>query len=333
MKTRISHGLFSKYAGIRRRRYLHCRDFLKWSCRFIRRQAGTDRAAVVLFEPHDRSLLLAVSEYSGTCEYSAGPVSSSSLFGSFPFHDAREAENPDYKRLHELFHQPGRWTEILVHGRPAGLLFCGERKKTEGYTSAFQMILDQYADDIAAVLEKEDYFDAHYQDFLTGLLHRSVLEERLDRMTGRCKAWNVHVGVILMQVESRGRISGFQKPLVEDQLMRYAGGCVRANLRQTDLAFRYDTNRFLALVPMVPRNPERNLSAEESRKCVASIGQRLADRLAERPVYCHGVCIQLDGHYGSSILDPEKSISPAVFLEGMEKEVVKRAGGLLFNAI
>lgn len=152
-------------------------------------------------------------------------------------------------------------------------------------------------------------------DEKSGLLKRASYLDLLMAETRRAVQQATPVTVLLMQFgKSAAMIKEFGEPAVEAAMQR-AGQLIAANIRQNDLAFRYDTST-VAVVLGETAEKEALLAVEKLRKILAEV------RMPEKEE-----AVSFSGGLAEAVIRPQ--FDPA----DMVTEVINRAEHALESAV
>jgi two-component system cell cycle response regulator len=90
-------------------------------------------------------------------------------------------------------------------------------------------------------------------DELTGLGNPRLLAERLQVETARHQRYGTPLTVVFLDVDGLKRVNDAHGHLAGSELLRAVGHALRAEIRETDVAFRYGGDEFVALLPHAER--------------------------------------------------------------------------------
>jgi len=87
------------------------------------------------------------------------------------------------------------------------------------------------------------------RDSLTGLFNRRYMEETLQRELLRAERSHVPVGIIMLDVDNFKAFNDTYGHTAGDLVLREVGACLRAQIREEDIACRYGGEEFTLILP------------------------------------------------------------------------------------
>jgi diguanylate cyclase (GGDEF)-like protein len=113
------------------------------------------------------------------------------------------------------------------------------------------------------------------RDALTGLLNRRVLDETLPTMMERCRAENLPLSLMMIDVDNFKPLNDTLGHAAGDDLLRSLGQLFRSTLLDGDAAFRYGGDEFVLLLPATSQE-EAKSRAHQLAKLVEAMTITLA---------------------------------------------------------
>lgn len=145
------------------------------------------------------------------------------------------------------------WQPILRDGRPIGVLVVYWREPRGPLTPRVASLLELFATQAAAVVERADLIgrleDLARTDELTGLANRRALDEALVRSLAVAERSGRPVSIVLLDLD-RFKVfnDSFGHP-AGDRLLRETARAWQAVLRPSDTLARFGGEEFLAVIP------------------------------------------------------------------------------------
>lgn len=99
------------------------------------------------------------------------------------------------------------------------------------------------------VHSEEDYKEKAERDQLTGLYNRRFLEKTLESQYLQCKAQNLPLSLIMIDVDHFKRVNDTFGHAVGDVVLRKLGSLIPSMLRKQDIACRYGGEEFTLVLP------------------------------------------------------------------------------------
>ncbi|HEY8668801.1 MAG TPA: GGDEF domain-containing protein [Tepidisphaeraceae bacterium] len=98
------------------------------------------------------------------------------------------------------------------------------------------------------------------RDPLTGLYNRRMLDEHLPNLLTRCRADNVSVCVLMMDLDNFKNLNDTLGHAAGDDMLSAVGQLIRSGVRDQDLAFRCGGDEFVVVLPETPRDQAEALA-------------------------------------------------------------------------
>jgi len=169
----------------------------------------------------------------------------------------------------ELYHKDGHtiWAEVTAtflrdaDGNPIGLLGISrdvsERRRAEEERKSLHAELETRA----------------ITDSLTGLYNHAYFYQRLAHEIERSSRYGHRFALVMMDVDAFKHYNDSRGHQAGDEALRLVGECIRSAMRQSDLAFRYGGDEFVAIL--------LNADVPRAQAIVRRVNRRIAMRLKE----------------------------------------------------
>jgi diguanylate cyclase (GGDEF)-like protein len=118
------------------------------------------------------------------------------------------------------------------------------------------------------------------RDALTGLLNRRVLDEALPVILQRCRAANLPLSLMMIDIDNFKPLNDTLGHAAGDDLLRSIGQLFRSTLVGAEAAYRYGGDEFVVVLPEVAPQDAKN-RAQQLAKLVEALTSTLA--VAKKP--------------------------------------------------
>ena len=130
-----------------------------------------------------------------------------------------------------------------------GFLNLGNKKNNASYTPEDIDILNAYARELGASVDKFRFMMSAIQDDLTKLYRRNYFLKRLEEEAERSKRYERPFSLVMIDVDDFKRVNDTKGHQAGDELLRQISFVIKNGLRRTDIAARYGGEEFVILMP------------------------------------------------------------------------------------
>lgn len=138
-------------------------------------------------------------------------------------------------------------------------------------------------------------------DFLTGLLNRRGMGERIHIEKNRLAREGAKLGMLILDLDHFKKINDSHGHHLGDQALVHTANTIRSVMRSYDLCSRWGGEEFLVIVPHIA-----------SRKALTIVAEKLRAEIKSRPVTVDGGQIFLSVSIGGYFADPKESTDTIV---------------------
>jgi len=144
-----------------------------------------------------------------------------------------------------------------------------------------------------------------YHDPLTGLLNRRVMEAVLRREFNREKRYGGNLSLVFFDLDNFKRVNDIYGHDTGDGLLKYVGGCLLEQSRDTDVVARFAGDEFVIILPQTTKSSAINLT------------NRIQSYFAKHPFQETEISIPVSISFGvassadGSVNDPERLLKKA----------------------
>ena len=162
----------------------------------------------------------------------------------------------------------GSTNGVMINGRAVDetALISGDKVRLGDILLRFEWMAEEEVRYHSKVYQK---VRAGERDHLSGMLTRSFLEGRLDRLIDEVDRRGQTLSCLLLDLDHFKRINDVYGHLAGDGVIQRVAETLRAGLRETDFAVRYGGEEFLVVMP--------GLDLEEAEAVAARLRQDLVD--------------------------------------------------------
>ena len=125
------------------------------------------------------------------------------------------------------------------------------------YTSDELKILESIADQASMAIERLSYQQSLRKmattDSLTGLKNRCALERMLRNRDLMLRQYGHDLSIMIIDIDKFKRINEVKGRKAADELLKKVAGMLRSTFRKSDNVFRYEGDKFIALLPGTDR--------------------------------------------------------------------------------
>jgi diguanylate cyclase (GGDEF)-like protein len=133
-------------------------------------------------------------------------------------------------------------------------------------------------------------------DFLTGLLNRRGMGERIQSEKNRLVREKAKLGMLILDIDHFKEINDSHGHDLGDQALVHAAKTIRSVMRSYDLCSRWGGEEFLVIVPHIV-----------SRDALEIVAEKLRNDIKARPFAVDGKQIELTVSIGGYFADPAES--------------------------
>lgn len=162
---------------------------------------------------------------------------------------------------------------LAISGKKIGVLNLTEKRGGAVFDETDLQLLETIAPQIAFALDRArlhqragEFETASITDPLTGLLNRRYLEVRLEEEIRRSQRHGYPLSFMMIDVDYFKRYNDLYGHQAGDEALRIVANCLRAALRNADVAARYGGEEFSILLPQTTQSEAQRVAERIRRR-------------------------------------------------------------------